>query len=153
VAIDVFETPDRGETHPLVRKGVRKRRLGTEERRLILKVIGIIHFRRSAYGMSAEQVLFEVSESIKRTENTIKSWERQLKKEAPLGVSRAIAFAENQGSWVAEQRKKQLGQTVDEGHRDRAKRFTAQYDEAALAQLSKDIERVFVTQRRHPFLV
>ena len=58
--IDALDALEYGDTHPIFRRSGRKRRLGTKQRRLILKAIGAIHFRRKAYGMSDEQARFDV---------------------------------------------------------------------------------------------
>lgn len=144
--IDALDALEYGDTHPIFRRSGRKRRLGTKQRRLILKAIGAIHFRRKAYGMSDEQARFNVSESIGRSLDTIKSWERSLRKEASLRVRRAIGFAENHGSWVADAiSKKHLGEKVDE---KRIEAHGASYDDRALAKLRKDISLAFAKRGR-----
>jgi hypothetical protein len=136
--IDALDALKYGETYPIFRKIARKKGLGLKERRLILKVIEAIYFRRTAYDISVEQALFDVSEAIDRSSDTIKSWERRFKKEAPLEVSKAIAFATNHGSWVADAiRKRHLGEEVNE---ERLERREARYGDLALKKIRKDLK-------------
>jgi hypothetical protein len=144
--IDALDALEYGDTHPIFRKSGRKRRLGTKQRRLILRVIGTIYFKRSAYDVSDEDARFDVSERIGRSLDTIKSWERTLKGEAPLEVRRTISFAENHGSWVANAiGKKHRGEKVDE---KRLEAHGAPYDDRALAKLRKDISVAFARRGR-----
>jgi hypothetical protein len=140
-AIDALDALEHGEMYPIFKKEGRKRRLGIKERRIILQVIGAIHFRRSAYGVSDEEARFEVSDRIGRSLDTIKSWERRLKKEAPLEVVRAIASAKNHGSWIADAiRKRRPGEEID---KKRLEVHAAKYDDRALTTLRKNIKAVF----------
>jgi hypothetical protein len=137
VAVDALDALEDGETYPIFKRDVRKRRLGIKQRHLILKVIGAVHFRRSAYGMSDEEARFDIAEMIGRSLNTMNSWERRLKKEAPSEVDRAIAFAKNHGSWVADAMgKKCLGEDINE---KRLLDREALYGDVALTKLRKDI--------------
>lgn len=117
--VDALEGLEFGEVHPIFEKSTEGKKRDLTERKLMLRAVAMVRFRRTAYGCSKEDALAEVGSAIAASPNTVKSWETRLKQEVPLEVDRTLAFAENHASCIAAGLKQQRqGQPFDQQDMD-----------------------------------
>jgi hypothetical protein len=112
--IDALEALEFGEVHPIFKRARGGNKRDLTERRLMLRAVAMVHFRRFAYSMTKQDARKEVAEAMGVSHQTVKSWEGRLKGEIPLQVARTLASAENHATWVADSFKRsRRGELVD----------------------------------------
>jgi hypothetical protein len=135
-AIDALEALEFGEVHPIFERNSAGNKRDLTQRKLMVRAIAMVQFRRTAYGASKEEALEEVGNAIAASANTVKSWEVRLRAEIPLEVDRTLAFAKNHASFVAEAlKRRQRGQPFDQRS---VELHESEYNQEALDQLGEE---------------
>ena len=134
--VNALEALEFGEVHPIFERTSEGNKRDLTERRLMLRALEMVQFRRTAYLMKKQDAQEEVAKEIGVGSETVKSWEGRLKGEIPLLVARALAFTENHASWVADSLKRErLGEAVSLKDREF---HESSYNRQALELLGKE---------------
>jgi hypothetical protein len=95
MAMEALKALDYGEVQPMLARLQDGRKRGLTVRRLELRAVGFVEYRRTRFGNKA-RALQDVASALGVGVETIRSWERRLRREfGDLEVLRTLSFAHN----------------------------------------------------------